>query len=344
MTTTIVLGVLLAILAAFLIVIAVRYYKLKNRKWEVPPEKDEEVEKLKAQLNTLKPQLDAAETKLLAAQDAISAASSLKSNLDTEIGRLEQEKEKKVELSSLQQEQVNQAQENLKQLQNNIEEKLNEYKNWEEKCRKIGDQYNDNDKKLENMRLKISEFEAKKKAIEDALVILNDYGNSVMKEHKEALVRAYKEREGSFGVLRFSERELVELSELNKVLVLLSNPAPLYKAIYEMYYRDKMKEMQANLGIESRICGIYRLYVVGEDAVETSYVGQSVDIKERWYQHLKRFVGSEPATGIKLYKSEIDLTKLRWEIIELVDQGRLNEREKYWIEFYNCGGGWNSRI
>ena len=132
-----------------------------------------------------------------------------------------------------------------------------------------------------------------------------------MAHHRECLVRSYEENNGKFGVLEFDDREIAELKELSRVMGLLSNPMPLNKVIYEMYYRGKLKTMMANLGIGSRVCGIYRLYVVGEDGAEISYVGQSVDISNRWYQHLKRFVGSEPATGIKLYKSRIDLSKLR---------------------------------
>lgn len=206
--------------------------------------------------------------------------------------------------------------------------------------------------KLKVVREENAAAEDESERLEKALKVLNNAYEVVLKRcdsvaslHKEAIVRSWAEIQGNWRTLRFSERELVELTQLKDVLILLSNAAPLNKAIYEMYYRDKIKELQAQLGVDKRRSGIYRLWMVMDDGIELSYVGQSVDIGERWVQHLKRFVGSEPATGIRLYKDDrVDLSKLRWEVIEFVEEKDLNEREKYWIEFYNCGGGWNSRV
>ena len=134
--------------------------------------------------------------------------------------------------------------------------------------------------------------------------------NSIAQLHHDALVRSFDGYRGTAAKLSFTAREKLELGQLKDVIGLLSNPAPLNKAIYEMYYRDKIKTLLAEKGLDSRKSGIYRLWMIIDD-IEYSYVGQSVDIGERWIQHLKRLVGSEPATGIKLYKDErINLSEL----------------------------------
>ena len=52
---------------------------------------------------------------------------------------------------------------------------------------------------------------------------------------------------------------------------------------------------------------------------------------------MKRFVGSEPVTGVRLYKDErVDLEKLHWEVLEVFTEDQLNavpkllnDRERY---------------
>lgn len=100
-----------------------------------------------------------------------------------------------------------------------------------------------------------------------------------------------------------------ELDELRPVLKKLKNPAPLAKAIWEMYYRDEMKSMINKAGLSKRVTGIYRIW--DKDDEKLCYVGKSVDIGERWMQHGKRLVGAEPITGIKLYSSGLVLENLK---------------------------------
>lgn len=141
---------------------------------------------------------------------------------------------------------------------------------------------------LKITRDKNAAAEGESERLEKALKVLNGAYEVVLKRcdsvaslHKEAIVRSWAEIQGNWRCLRFSERELVELTQLKDVLILLSNAAPLNKAIYEMYYRDKIKELQAQLGVDKRRSGIYRLWMVMDDGIELSYVGQSVDIGER---------------------------------------------------------------
>ena len=79
--------------------------------------------------------------------------------------------------------------------------------------------------------------------------------------------------------------------------------------------------------------GIYRLVSKKDERV--SYVGQACDIKERWYQHIKKMVGVDVPGNEKLYKVGRP-DELKWSVVELVGREDLNERERYWIEYFGC--------
>lgn len=94
-----------------------------------------------------------------------------------------------------------------------------------------------------------------------------------------------------------------------------------------------LPQLQKWCGEVSGVCGIYRLKVIGEEK-EICYVGQAKDIKERWYQHVKKMVGVDSKGGELLYDYEPD--QLEWGVVETVEEKELNERERYWIEFFGC--------
>lgn len=76
------------------------------------------------------------------------------------------------------------------------------------------------------------------------------------------------------------------------------------------------------------MCGIYRLSVVEGPLKGETYIGQAVNIGDRWMQHGKKFkgVGVENRGGEKLYEVERP-DDIRWEVVEVVDREKLNERE-----------------
>ena len=75
--------------------------------------------------------------------------------------------------------------------------------------------------------------------------------------------------------------------------------------------------------------GIYKLTNLTN---QMCYVGQSVNIAERFKQHIKRGLGAETATNNKLYPAmkENGVENFSFEIIEDCEKNQLNEREKFW--------------
>ena len=68
------------------------------------------------------------------------------------------------------------------------------------------------------------------------------------------------------------------------------------------------------------------------------YVGQAVNIADRWKQHVKRGVGAEDWTQNKLYPAmySLGVENFTFEIIEKCDRANLNKREDYWQNYFHA--------
>lgn len=64
------------------------------------------------------------------------------------------------------------------------------------------------------------------------------------------------------------------------------------------------------------------------------YIGQALNIYERWTMHIKKMLGIESSGSEKLYKYSPEM--FRWRVLEWCDSSALNEREAYWIDAFNC--------
>lgn len=83
------------------------------------------------------------------------------------------------------------------------------------------------------------------------------------------------------------------------------------------------------------------IYKITNKINNKCYIGKSSNIEERWKYHIKN-KNSLKEYNKPLYKAfrKYGVENFSFEIIEEIDNyKKLNEREKYWIEFYNCYGG-----
>lgn len=82
-------------------------------------------------------------------------------------------------------------------------------------------------------------------------------------------------------------------------------------------------------------CGIYIIKNTVNDMV---YIGQSVDIKVRWYAHITAAKNEKDLshhTQIHQAMKNLGIDNFYYEILELCDYDKLSEREIYWIAQYN---------
>jgi group I intron endonuclease len=62
------------------------------------------------------------------------------------------------------------------------------------------------------------------------------------------------------------------------------------------------------------------------------YVGQSVDLAQRWKQHIKRGLGAETPTRNKLYPAmkEFGVENFIFEVVEECQKSALDSQEDFW--------------
>lgn len=82
-----------------------------------------------------------------------------------------------------------------------------------------------------------------------------------------------------------------------------------------------------------KICGIYK---ITNQLNNKFYIGQSVNIKNRWKQHRS----SNDNMPIHLAIRKYGVDNFKFEIIEECQQDELDEREIYWIGYYD---GYNNK-
>ena len=91
--------------------------------------------------------------------------------------------------------------------------------------------------------------------------------------------------------------------------------------------------------MESGITGIYKITNKINGKI---YIGQSVDIRRRWYEH-KGKLGKPGAEEYYFQKAlkKYGIDNFTWEILEECEPDQLNEREQYYISLYRTYVGFD---
>ena len=198
--------------------------------------------------------------------------------------------------------------------------------------------------RYENLLPIVERLTATEDITKEAISHLVDTLTELQQRSKTAILKVRAETSNCGGRLALEDYEVLEIEALEKVIPMLRNPLALNKAIYEIYFRQRMKKLRELQQVDGKT-GVYRIWV-NDAATGTPhcYVGQAVDIGDRWNTHLKRLVGAEEGTKVAFYRDAKQyLTQLNWEVLEECDRSKLNEVEHYWIEFYGGVSDWNSK-
>lgn len=138
-----------------------------------------------------------------------------------------------------------------------------------------------------------------------------------------------------FYKLNLSETDIEEIKKLRSVIPYLRSAEPINKVIWKVYYEKPYTDLIGRVIGQGIHSGIYKITNIEN---QKCYVGQSVDLSSRWRQHIKRGVGAETPTRNKLYSVmyEIGPENFTFEVLEECDKSRLDEREKFYIDFYQA--------
>ena len=173
-----------------------------------------------------------------------------------------------------------------------------------------------------------SKIQSKHDEIQELDKILSDLKN------KYALIveKLQKDEEEQYCTIQLDEKEKIEIQKLREIAPYFRNPRPIYKIIWESYYRDATNEMINFLKCSGK-SGIYAITNLDNKKM---YIGQSNNIGDRLKQHIKCGIGIDTPVNSKLYKSmkEDGVENFSFEVLERCPKEELNEKEKYWISLY----------
>ena len=161
-----------------------------------------------------------------------------------------------------------------------------------------------------------------------------------LRKTAQAAIEIAKMREADaaqkdFYRLQIDELALEDIQELKEVMKKLNQPEVLGKLIWKVYYEKAYTDLCGRL-FTKPMMGIYMITNLKN---EMCYVGQAVNIQERWRQHIKRAIGAETPTQNKLYPAmaKFGAENFTFQVIEeITDRNLLDEREDYWQDFYKA--------
>ena len=127
--------------------------------------------------------------------------------------------------------------------------------------------------------------------------------------------------------------DMAEIKRLKDLIPYMRNSRPISKIIWEVYFRSPTNDLISRVLGPGTHCGIYKLTNLLDHKI---YIGQSVDIAERWKQHIKCGLGIDTPQNNKLYKAMLTdgVENFSFELLEECDRASLNAQEIYWIDFY----------
>ena len=181
-----------------------------------------------------------------------------------------------------------------------------------------------------NHASKIKEIKAEEEVIENKI--------EQMKKHYAAIAQAkQRQQDDENEILQHriivSDKMANDINKLNEFKSNLYNPTYVSKIIWSIIMKPTSEMCKRVLGTSNPVCGIYRITYIGTGEV---YIGQSVNIAERWKQHVKCGLGIEASSTNKLYQAMQNYSPLcfKFELLEKCNKNQLNEKERFYIDLY----------
>lgn len=167
--------------------------------------------------------------------------------------------------------------------------------------------------------------------VKEVLEILKEKVRNAIEVNKRS---ALEESEKDYYKIKISEQDIEDITLLKDVAKKLNkDPESINKIIWESYYKKPTMNLLGRLAPTGRnYCGIYKITNLKSNQC---YIGQSTNIRNRLRDHIKAGLGISSSNN-RFYTELRNLgpEAFMYEIIEECDQTQLNERERYWIDFY----------
>lgn len=160
----------------------------------------------------------------------------------------------------------------------------------------------------------------------------------------EAIMRERQLQEQSeFYTINLSQPEIDDLLMIKELSPRFNNRELLNKIVYESYIKRPLQEMIKRVLSGHSPSGIYKITRKSTGEV---YIGRAVAVDKRWTEHVKMAfsIGSIAHSTLHTIMEKEGVWNFTFELLEEVPKEQLNEREKYYIDFYDSKNfGMNQR-
>ena len=269
----------------------------------------------------------------------------------------QQQKKKKIQLNE-EIEQLNKEKnilsDNLIQLQTCYNKKQKQFNNDLQLLKKDKEEELNKNLQREKQLIKLNIEKANHEASQEIEIIHKDLNNireSATKEKQEiqdeldklkaslsagveARLREQQKKDKiKFYKLSINDADLSDVKMLENLKSSFHKPVVLSKLIWTQYFQKQMTELCDRVLGKKTVCGIYKITNL---LTEQCYIGQSVNISDRWKQHCKCGLGIEASATNILYNSmqQNGIWNFSFELLEQCSKDQLNEKERFWIQTY----------
>lgn len=251
------------------------------------------------------------------------------SSLEKEYETLKEKSQEK--LRQYEEEERKKINEKLKEIQQYCEEIISKEVNTKKNQEEI-----DCQKEIQFIK---EEYELKKLDLQSEIIDIEKNYAKLKNQVDNATLAAKREEEKKnnikFYQVNLSQEDKEDIEKLKEIEKRLSRPDVLNKLIYKVYLEKPTTDLVNRVIGPDSVTGIYK---ITNTINQMTYVGQSVDLKARWRQHIKRGIGAETPLKNKLYPAmeEFGVWNFTFEVVEICKKEELNEREQFWQEHFNA--------
>lgn len=179
------------------------------------------------------------------------------------------------------------------------------------------------------------EMQIKQEQLNQATQALQDMQAKVAAAVEASKRQEEMESQQNFYRIQLSDIDLEEIDKLRAVEPYLRNKEALNKIIWKVFYEKPTTDLIGRVIGNTVQTGIYKITNIDN---QKCYVGQAVNLGDRWKQHIKKGLGADPPTRNKLYPAmkSIGPENFTFEVIEICDRSLLDSREDYWQEYFKA--------
>ena len=214
---------------------------------------------------------------------------------------------------------------NLNEHYKNLKQQTN--KSFEQYCSTLDQCYKTKEKEFFN---KINQIKKQQEQVENQLTqIKNIYQAAIAAR----LRKQEEEEKWSFYKIRLTDKQIADISKLMEWKDRLYDPTIVSKIIWSTYILKPTSDLCNRVLGSKTVCGIYK---ITNKLTGQIYIGQSVNIADRFKQHIKCGLGIDASPTNKLYNNmqEYGVWNFTFEVLEECSRDKLNEKERFWIEMY----------